>query len=198
MKEYTIVKTNGQPDWEKIPALAIDCLLWTQEIDIRAAAQVCYDDQALHVRLTAVEPHIRAENTQPLQAPCEDSCLEFFFCPDPNDDRYFNIELNPNGVMYLGFGSCVQQNVRLFPADRPIHPHIARTADGWQVTYCVPYSFIRRFFPDFQPVSGSTVRANCYKCGDLTVQPHYLAWNPITCDTPAFHRPQDFGQMQFQ
>ncbi|MBR5570284.1 MAG: hypothetical protein IKW10_05250 [Oscillospiraceae bacterium] len=39
------------------------------------------------------------------------------------------------------------------------------------------------------------IRANCYKCGDLTPKPHYLSWNPVTSPNPDFHRPQDFGLM---
>ena len=42
------------------------------------------------------------------------------------------------------------------------------------------------------------MRANCYKCGDCTVQPHYLAWNPPTSENPDFHRPQDFGALIFE
>lgn len=41
------------------------------------------------------------------------------------------------------------------------------------------------------------IRANCFKCGDFTVQPHYMMWNETTSETPDFHRPQDFGRMIF-
>ena len=197
MREYTIVKTQGQPDWSAVPALDVDCLLWSEPVPIQVSARLCYDEKALYVRMRAVEPHIRAENTQPLQQPCEDSCLEFFFCPDPEDSRYFNIELNPNGLIYLGFGRGTHDLVRLFPGDQPIVPLPERTEDGWQVTYEIPHEFVRRFFPDFQPVCGGTIRANCFKCGDLTVQPHFLSWNPVCSETPQFHRPQDFGLMRF-
>jgi hypothetical protein len=42
-----------------------------------------------------------------------------------------------------------------------------------------------------------TLRGNCYKCGDLTEQEHYLSWNPVTSEHPCFHRPQDFGRLVF-
>lgn len=197
MKEYTISRCEAAPDWDRIPALAIDTLLWTENTDIRAQAQLCYDDSAIHVRLRAWEAEIRAEEQGPLGAPCEDSCLELFFCPMPGDSRYFNIECNPNGCLYLGFGDGPEDLVRLLPGHAPIIPQIQRTEDGWQVTYSVPYRFIRHFFPDFRPVSGGTIRANCYKCGDLTPNPHFLAWNPIEDETPAFHRPLQFGLMHF-
>lgn len=197
MREYTITYTKEAPDWENIPKLDIDTVLWTEPAPIDAWAQICRDDRALHVRLSAIEPYIRAENRDPMQEPCEDSCLEFFFCPDPEDNRYFNIEFNPNGLMYLGFGSGAHDLIRLMPEDEPITPHVVRTANGWNLTYSVPYSLILRFFPNFQPVSGGCIRANCFKCGNLTVHPHYLSWNPVTSEKPAFHRPEDFGVMYF-
>ncbi len=198
MREYTIAKTSGVPSWDAVSSLPIDCLLWSPEVPITAQARLCYDEAALHVLLQATEPNIRAQETGPLGAPCEDSCLEFFFSPIEGDSRYFNIEYNPNGCVYLGLGSCIQDLVRLLPEQMPLVPQVQRTADGWQVCYSVPFSFVRQFFPTFAPVSGSTIRANCYKCGDLTVQEHYLSWNPVTSQEPAFHRPQDFGLMRFE
>ena len=56
------------------------------------------------------------------------------------------------------------------------------------ITYCVPYYFIRRFFPDFTAAPGKTMRANFYKCGDLTVEEHHFAWNPIVGEDMSFHR----------
>lgn len=70
-----------------------------------------------------------------------------------------------------------------------------RTDGGWEVGYRVTAEFVRRFFPEFELRRGLRLRGNFYKCGDATVQPHYLAWNPVTSETPAFHRPEDFGEI---
>lgn len=199
MKHHIISRKPEILDWSKLPALSIDTLCWTPEIDISAEAQICYDEEALYVRLSAQESAIRAEHTAPLGMPCEDSCLEFFFCPIPGDSRYLNFEFNPNACLYLGIGSGVHDLVRLFPDDGdPFLPEARRINGGWEIEYRVPAEFVRRFFPDYAPVSGGTIRANFYKCGDLTRQEHYLSWNPMTCDTPAFHRPCDFGLLTFE
>ncbi len=198
MKTYTITRKAEDFSWENIPALSIDTLLWSPEVPISAKAQICYDDKAMYVRLQAVEPHIRAEITDILGEPCNDSCLEFFFCPISSDDRYFNIEFNPNLCMYLGMGYNIQSSIRLVPEKNPFHPAVTRTADGWVLEYNIPHSFVRQFFPEYAPVSGNSIRANCYKCGDLTVQEHYLAWNPIDLPSPRFHCPQFFGTMYFE
>ena len=198
MKTYTIVRQEDRIQWDSVPTLSIDTVLWLPAAPISAKAQVCYTESALHVCLTATEPNIRAEESGPLGQPCNDSCLEFFFSPVPTDSRYFNIECNPNGCIYLGFGSDRYNLVRLIPEKMPIVPQISRTSDGWRVEYSVPYTFIRQFFPEFSPVSGSAIRANFYKCGDETVQPHYLSWNPVELVKPDFHRPDFFASMYFE
>lgn len=198
MRTHLIPKRSGPLDWSRVPLLAIDNLCWTPEIDISATAQICYDAEALYLRLAARESAIRAQHTGPLGMPCEDSCLEFFFSPIPGDSRYLNFEFNPNGCLYLGIGSCIQDLVRLIPdSSNPFDPKPQRIDGGWEIVYQIPVSFVRRFFPEFAPVSGGTIRANFYKCGDLTPQEHYLSWNPMSCDTPAFHRPCDFGLLTF-
>ena len=90
MSNYTIFPKTG--NWNDIPIAAIANRLWTDEVDIVSTAQVCYDDEALYVRLTAKEKDIRAEESGCIGVPCKDSCLEFFFCPVEEDKRYFNFE----------------------------------------------------------------------------------------------------------
>lgn len=201
MREYTISRVGTTIDWFSIPSLAIDNNLWLPEAPVSATAQLCYNDDALHICLTAQEKNIRAEESGPIGEPCNDSCLEFFFSPLADDERYINIECNPNGCVYLGIGRVEDGRVNLFRLVKkamPIQPEIVRTQTGWSVTYSIPFDFIRMFFPGFNPKSGASIRANAYKCGDKTVQPHYLAWNPVDLPNPNFHCPDFFGTMYFQ
>ena len=199
MREYTAVLTDDTPDWGSVPIAPIDNLLWTERCEVTAYAQLCRTTDALRLRLRAEERNIRAEELPPLGMPCRDSCLEFFFCPEAGDDRYFNLEFSPSGCMYLGFGLNIREHSRLLVTDagKIFCPEVSRSSGGWEVSYRVPFDFIRRFFPDFSVFPGKTMRANFYKCGDATVSPHYLAWNKISCDSPAFHRPCDFGLVVF-
>lgn len=131
MKSCKIPFVEDIPCWNKLPFISIDQALWCSPNGISALAQLCWNREALLVRLAAQEPSIRAQETGPLGMPCEDSCLEFFFCPVEEDKRYFNIEFNPNCCLYLGFGSgrgiwydcwlTMQGNYSapLFPARRP-------------------------------------------------------------------------------
>ena len=197
MKEYMIKRISGAPDWSTVPKLDVDCILWLPDANVRMTQQICYDDTAIYVHQRSVEQHIRAEESGPMAMVCFDSCMEFFFCPDPNSDRYFNFEWNPDGGLYLGLRSGHELYVRLQPED-PValfEYRSQRTEDGWEIFYKIPLFFINRIFPECKLTSGTALRANSFKCGDRTVPPHYLSWNPSTCEYPNFHRVCDFGRM---
>ena len=76
-----------------------------------------------------------------------------------------------------------------------MHAASERTANGWDVTYELPFKLLRLFFPDFAP--HGKIRGNFYKCGDLTAQEHYLAWNRVDAERPNFHLPEYFGELIF-
>lgn len=196
MRSYTVKKICGAPDWNAIPVMPIDNLLWTDSIDITAQAQLCWDADYLYVRLEAWEKEIRMEETGALAEVCEDSCLEFFLQPTERPD-YFNFEMNPNQAIWLGYGPDIENLVRLMVRGvaEMLDSKVEFTEGGWVLSYHIPFDFIRRFFPDFKAEEGTRMRANAYKCGDSTVKPHYLAWNPIDLPKPAFHCPQFFGEL---
>ncbi len=198
MKTYTILKKPDSLDWVQIPKLSMEYMEWTPLGDVTATAQICYDNHHLYIRFVTTETDIRAEHTDVLGNPCEDSCLEFFFSPILGDTRYFNVEINPNCCMYLGIGSSRYDLVRLILNEHDLfHTKVYMTCDGWELTYQIPFSFVRRFFPDFAPSSGKTMRANFYKCKEISPNQHYLVWNRIT-ETDDFHRPCDFGTLIFE
>ena len=201
MNTYILKKANGTLDWASIEKISIDIPYLDTPDDISANAQICYNDEEFLVHLSTAEKNIRAAESGPVGVPCEDSCLEFFFCPMENDTRYFNIEFNMNACVYLGFGSNVINLVRLVPeetVEEMFAPKINKTADGWEIFYRVPYTLIRRFFPDFKVYSGKQMRANCYKCADLSEPPHYLSWNKIEGEPFTFHKSHCFGNMIFE
>jgi len=200
MNHYTIRRVTGTPDWDQIPALQVSNHLWLPELPIRMEAKFCYDQTGIHVHMQAWEENIRAEYKAPLSPVFEDSCMEFFFSPVEGDSRYFNIETNPNGFTYIGFGPNMPELVRLViqNENEVMNRKVGYTADGWELSYTVPVSVIRVFFPGYKLESGMVIRANVYKCGDLCVQPHFMAWNPIDLPNPQFHCPQFFGTMTLE
>lgn len=199
MNIYTVCPLTGNaPDWDAIAAVESENRLWTPPLDVRMTTQLCYGADALWLHQRAWERDIRAAYTEPLSMVCQDSCMEFFCSPQPGDGRYFNFEVNPNGCLYLGFGHDRHRSVRLAPKDAAdLFAITARRCDGgWEIFYRIPASFFQVFFPDFAFRPGMEMRANFYKCGDLTPIPHYFSWNLVTSPTPDFHRPADFGLLR--
>ena len=195
MREYVLKRTGTVPDWDSIPVLYIDCQRRENEDGVSAEAQLSWNDEAIHVRLTAHEKNIRCTLSGRTDPVWEDSCLEFFLRPT-EDLHYFNFEFNPNCALYLGYETGKPDLTRLLPVDaeKLFAPEAERTEDGWRITYRVPFVFIQRFFRDFRPEPGLRFYGNLYKCGDRTVHPHYLTWNPVPEDR-SFHSPEDFGRL---
>ena len=151
MEQERICHVTSAPDWSALPVIPIAYQRRPAGSGVEAFAQICRGEEQFFLRMWAIEKHIRAEITDPLGQVCQDSCLEFFFRPIPEDLRYFNIECNPNGCLFLGFGSCFDDLIRLYPLQSRICPEIDRREDRWEIFYTVPFSFIRQFFPDFAP-----------------------------------------------
>ena len=198
MNDIRIPRVTAPIHWDEIPSIPLVNYPNYPAAPIEAEAKLCYDGDNLHVFMRAIEPNIRAENFGPMDAPCEDSCLEFFFQPTADDSRYFNIEFNPNGCMFLGFGHGRHDLVRLHPFTEQIIPEITRFDGGWQITYAIPYPFLKLFIPEFEGKSGCCLRGNFYKCGDLTVQRHYMTAFPIDPEKLDFHCPKFFHPFVFE
>ena len=194
--EY-FVKRVDVLEWTGINRAELVHTGWLEPEPIRAWAQLCHDGENLYVRMEAEETPVRATLTGVLDQVCDDSCLEFFFAPDSGDSRYFNFEFNPLGALNLGFGGSRPTRIRQIvkKPEELFQPNPFRTEKGWGILYRIPEEFIRRYFPTFR-LKGEC-GCNFYKCGDKTQRPHYLSWNPMSTESPDFHRRQDFGILRF-
>ncbi|MBR4769245.1 MAG: hypothetical protein IK088_09775 [Lachnospiraceae bacterium] len=215
MERYTVPKIDGREDLPFLKSLPIAHAEWTGKWNasrftglsveqacrfFSAEARIGYTNDAFFVRLSAHEAELRREETGPVGAPCEDSCLEFFFSPDPSGKRYFNIEMNPNACFYFGIGTSIETLVRLRPEHDPDPFEAVAEIDGndWSVTYRIPLELIRMFFPEFTFAPGVKLRANFFHCGDSTVFPHFLSWSPMDTDKISYHQPDFFGELTLE
>lgn len=199
MNTYVIKRTAAKPDWSTVPEIELGNRYIDTPKDARVFAKIAYSDEALHVYLRSVEPgEIRREESGPLGEPYHDSCLEFFFCPKEDDPRYFNFEFNSNKCLYLGFRNGYKNAARLIvDIDDRFAPEIRFVSDGWEIEYRIPYSFVRIFFPAFDPKPSEAIRANCFKCADMAEPGHFLSWSRVTEESFTFHKPECFGRMVF-
>ncbi len=205
MKEYRIRRINndgfpGSAEWKGIEA-EIDCYPWDKSgYRPCVAFSVLYSEQKLYVRFKVQKDKIRAECTQLNDDVYTDSCVEFFIAPDPDgDERYFNFETNPLGVMLIGIGTDRYDRKLLYPENYRnlfgIQTYTNTKRGFWTVEYLIPVEFINRYYNSVLLRTGLKMKGNFYKCGDSTEIPHYGCWNPVKYGRPDFHRPEYFGEL---
>ena len=136
----------------------------------------------------------------------EDACMEFFSQPVADDGIYYNVECNCTGTVLLNGGKPGTERAH---ASRETTMSIERWSSlgrkpfaervgtcTWQVVLVIPAECY--FHHQITDLSGMTIRANFYKCGDKLQQPHFLSWNPISTPRPNFHVPQFFGTLELE
>lgn len=206
MKEYIVRRMEEpgkitQEEWSTVPALSIQGFPWDKdnkgyrpvtEVRLFYTASHFY----IHFKVNEGEPKITYyQMNEPVY---KDSCVEFFFNPEPEKDkRYLNFEMNAAGTLLLGIGEVRTNRVHSKDLDLKIF-RVETSGDNqsfWSVAYSIPYDFIRKHYPEFNVWPGKIIRANFYKCGDDTKVPHYGCWNPIHYSKPDYHRPEYFGKL---
>lgn len=210
-KVYTIGKMTesalkSEAVWENVGKAEIDCYPWDRNGYMpKTEARVVYTEKGFHILMTSYESKILGTWENFNDPVCRDSCMEFFFMPDPaNDKRYLNFEMNPLGTLYLGLGKdrfdrskIADVDLEMFNIGHSVTKESIKDFSGpsWSVRYFIPFSFIERFFGnlDFKP--GKVMFGNFYKCAEDTDLPHFGSWNFVRNETPDFHRPECFGRL---
>jgi len=192
-------------DKDEIPFNKIDKVNWSEfpyrpEVKFRAA----HTGDALLINYRCTEEAVRAEAEADNGPVWEDSCVEFFVSFDGK--KYYNIECNCVGTILSAVGE--DRNSRT-PAAAEVLNGVKRYAslagnmpqDGkgpveWEVSLIIPVTTF--FGSGLTTLSGVKARCNFYKCGDKLPTPHFLSWNPICVEAPDFHRPEFFGEIEFE
>lgn len=155
------------------------------------------DKNGFVMRIIVHEANPRREQTEHLNRVHEDSCVEWFvnFMPD-KCDRYFNFEVNANGIMNVAFRKDLYDwQVLTLDDIASLNIEADIYAEYWKVTYTVPFTLIKKYIPEYQFEEGMKIRTNFYKCGALTELPHHGIWHPQPLEKPNFHRPEYFGEV---
>lgn len=198
--EYVVVKTQEinpgihSPEWEKAQLGVLTQSPWEGYFPCpNTFFKMLYSDEGISVLMHTDETHLRAEGKNYDDPICNDSCMEFFFKPDPYDKRYINFEVNPIGAMHIGLGTDRYDRV-LIPDDRSILDIESDAKEGdWTIKYYLPYEFLHKFFENIAPVC----RGNFYKCGAKTDHKHSGAWSIVEVEKPDFHVPDFFDKIRF-
>ncbi len=197
---YKVAKTSvidpgiDSPQWQKAGEGVVGVQRWKEFYQpINVTFRLLRGPEGISVLMHTDEKNLRAECEEQNGMVCFDSCMEFFFKPDPWDVNYFNFELNPKGVLHLGLGDG-RNGRTLIDCDREIFSIETRPDDGnWTIKFYIPDSFLRSYFKNIAPVC----RGNFYKCGEETGHSHFITWSEIEVESPDYHIPDFFGYIEF-
>lgn len=184
--------------------LNIDKVNWPDAFPYcpETTVEITNDHEFLFLKYAVKGEQLRAATVEDQGPVWEDSCVEFF-CQVPGDRHYMNFETNCAGAMVasrrLGRDEDVQP---LSPAEMALierkctfpRKPIAEK-DGlfeWTVELKIPLFLI---FGNKDLTFPRTLRANFYKCADMTKRPHFVSWQPIALPKPNFHCPEFFGEI---
>jgi hypothetical protein len=131
----------------------------------------------------------------------EDSCVEFFIAFG-NNEEYYNLEFNGEGICLLGFGKNRSDRK---PVGQDIIRRIRRLAIikndpagtiNWQLALVIPVGIF--IYHGIDSLKKMHCKVNFYKCGDKLPEPHFLSWRDIRAAVPDFHLPEFFGDAYFE
>ena len=188
------------------------------------SVEIDNNHEFLFLKYTVKGEQLRAATVEDQGPVWEDSCVEFF-CQVPGDRHYMNFETNCVGAMVASRRLGRDEDVQPLPPEEmalierkctfPRQPIAEK--DGifeWTVELRIPLKLIFRNVQSqgaSSCASSSTqhaedssltglafplkLRANFYKCADMTKRPHFVSWQPIDLPKPNFHCPEFFGEI---
>ena len=200
MTEFKFDIFDSISEVSKLNFIPLSHHLWGEDYPcfFESRAGVCLiKNKGVYVVMMSDEPCPRAVYTKRDDPIYKDSCLEFFFQPFADDERYINFEINPNGAYLSEVGT--QRYDRKFIAQITESEPVVKVVDtpiGWGVSLFVPEQLISDVFgKKFSTADSAYIRANFYKCGEETDYPHFSSAFFVNTPTPDFHRPEYFGKI---
>ncbi|MDI3321019.1 carbohydrate-binding family 9-like protein [Pinibacter sp. MAH-24] len=161
---------------------------------------IAHSHDCIYLKYFVKEKEIRAHANQ-LQGPVwEDACVEFFVSFD-GDGGYYNFEFNCLGTFLAAFGpSKTERKFLEMNVMKQIvtHASIIRNEHDdiqWELAAAIPVGCFAH--SSIGKLNGISCDANFYKCGDLLIDPHFVAWSDIESPVPNFHLPEYFGMLEF-
>lgn len=208
MQAYTLQKASSSSlNWQDVPFLNIDTFPWYESgAKQNTQVQLAYDEHALFIRVVAEDKHSFAQQTKlNHMLICEDSCVEFFFSPSGVlGSDYINLEVNCCGTLHIAKGQNRHSRQflplalsALIERDTTIKSpvKIETSKDiSWGVEITLPFKVIEEFTGE--SVNLDKWYANFYRCGGRK-EPQFAVWNNIDVSEPDYHRPESFGELNF-
>jgi hypothetical protein len=173
-------------------------------------AKLAYDEHNIYIIWQVKDRYVRAVAEKHQDAVYQDSCVEFFFIPDNlGGSEYFNLEMNCGGTMLFhhqefgkeGHKSVSDADIEQMEVAHSLPKIISqeiKEKTTWYLEYAIPFKILAGYYQMEAPTSGTTWRANFYKCADKTSYPHWITWSKVQYPEPRFHLPEFFGTLVFE
>lgn len=165
---------------------------------------IAHDSDLIFLQFNVSEPLTVARCTHDLDHVHNDSCVEFFVSPNPLDGIYYNLECNPLGIISFKVGKgrkdrtpapeSVLRSIKRFPS-LEFEPFEARNIPVWNLALVIPKEAF--FVHDLHSLDGVGMKGNFFKCGDSLPNPHFYSHAPVLTQSPDFHRPEFFEEIDF-
>ncbi|MEN6322019.1 MAG: carbohydrate-binding family 9-like protein [Proteiniphilum sp.] len=183
----------------------IDQVNWENDFPkiLPVTVKVAHDGERLYLYYQVTGEAVRAANTEDFGSVWEDSCVEFFMQRE-GETVYRNFECNILGALLAAHhetrekSTPLKNEVPLITRKGSIcHRYEqGRQVSDWTLFLEIPKQAMG--FAAHESLAGQKIRANFYKCGDKTPEPHFLSWSPIELPKPNFHVPQFFGLLELE
>ena len=184
----------------------IDNVNWREDYPkfLQVTVYVAHDGEQLFLLYKVFGEVLRTVCTHDFDPVWQDSCVEFFVQRDNESNLYSNFECNAKGVLLASLHKSREESIKFSPHEmESVFRHASiiyryekngNQVSDWSLYLEIPKHLLR--FDAKESLSQKIFKANFYKCGDLTDEPHFLSWNPISAPKPNFHVPQFFGQLE--
>jgi hypothetical protein len=209
--KITIDAEWDKPEWNRIIPVDVRNLMGEKPHFLpRVQAKMMYDKENLYVIFRVRDRFIRSSVREINGRVWDDSCVEFFFSPDPHlPERYFNLEINCNGIALMHYNTVADLVHDEVDPEYIKKIEIAHSLPGpidheikkeltWTLEYRLPIEFLKNYSVIAEPSPGTIWRGNFFKIADATSNPHYLTWSKVYNDIPQFHIPEFFGILNFK
>lgn len=208
--EITIDGNWDKPAWEKVKPVTIENRMG-EEPRFRplTAAKVLYDATNVYVIFRVHDKFVKSTVTSYNGHVSGDSCVEFFFSPNSAEPgHYFNLEVNAGGTPLIFFITNPRKSFTKLPDELISKIEIAHSLPAvvdpeiteevtWTIECRIPLEILKQYTNVTMPRPNVIWRANFYKTGSDTSNPHYYTWSPVSNPEPNFHLPAYFGTLIF-
>lgn len=184
-EKITIDGNWDKPVWQKAQLIKIENRMGDEpRFRPLTEAKVLYDEANVYVIFRVHDKFVKSTVTKYNGHVSGDSCVEFFFSPNTAEPgHYFNLEINAGGTPLIFFvtkprkehkkltDAQISQIEIAHSLPAVVNPEIEEDVT-WTIEYRLPVAILREFTDVTMPKPGVAWRANFYKTGSDTSNPH--------------------------